>query len=63
MIYSGDETCDLGSDKGTPVSEDYDASSSRFNGKVNWVKLEIGDDNHDHRMSPEELMRVATAMQ
>ena len=37
--------------------------SSRFNGKVNWVKLEIGNDNHDHLISPEELMRVAIAMQ
>jgi arylsulfatase A-like enzyme len=63
MIYSGDETCDLGSDTGTPVSEDYDEASSRFSGKVNWVKLEIGDDNHDHLISPEELMRVATTIQ
>jgi hypothetical protein len=63
MIYSGDETCDLGSDTGTPVSEDYDEASSRFTGKVNWVKLEIGDDNHDHLISPEELMRVATTIQ
>ena len=23
MIFSGDETCDLGSDTGTPVSDDY----------------------------------------
>ena len=23
MIYSGDETCDVGCDTGTPVSEDY----------------------------------------
>jgi arylsulfatase len=63
MIYSGDETCDLGSDVGTPVSEDYDEQSSRFNGKVNWVKLETGDDNHDHLIGPEELMRVATSIQ
>jgi hypothetical protein len=45
------------------VSEDYDETSSRFSGKVNWVKLEIGNDNHDHLISPEERMRVATTTQ
>jgi arylsulfatase A-like enzyme len=63
MIYSGDETCDVGSDTGTPVSEDYSGESSRFTGKVNWVELQIGDDNHDHLITPEELMRVATSIQ
>ncbi len=63
MIYSADETCDLGSDTGTPVSEDYSGDSSRFTGTVNWVELRIGDDSHDHLISPDELMRVATAIQ
>jgi len=63
MIYSGDETCDIGSDSGTPVSEDYAGESSRFTGTVNWVELQIGDDNHDHLIAPEELMRVATSIQ
>jgi arylsulfatase len=63
MIYSGDETCDIGADTGTPVSEDYAGDSSRFTGTVNWVELQIGDDNHDHLISPEELMRVATSIQ
>ena len=63
MIYSADETCDLGSDTGTPVSEDYTSASSRFTGTVKWVELQIGDDSHDHLISAEELMRVATAIQ
>jgi arylsulfatase len=63
MIYSGDETCDVGCDTGTPVSEDYAGQTSRFTGKVNWVQLDIGDDSHDHLITPEQLMRVATAIQ
>jgi arylsulfatase A-like enzyme len=63
MIYSGDETCDVGRDIGTPVSEDYTSEDSRFTGTVNWVQLDIGDDSHDHLISPEALMRVATAIQ
>ena len=63
MIYSGDETCDVGRDTGTPVSEDYTGTTSHFTGRVNWVRLDIGDDDHDHLISPEDRMRVATAIQ
>jgi arylsulfatase len=63
MIYSADETCDVGVDTGTPVSEDYTSADSGFTGKVRWVELHAGDDNHDHLISPEELMRVATTIQ
>jgi len=63
MIYSGDETCDVGRDLGTPVSEDYTSLTSEFTGAVNWVELHAGNDNHDHLISPDELMRVATTMQ
>ena len=63
MIYSGDETCDVGRDTGTPVSEDYTAASSHFPGTVNWVQLDIGDDGHDHLISAADRMRVATAIQ
>ena len=58
-----DETCDVGRDTGTPVSEDYTASVSEFTGTVNWVELEAGDDNHDHLITPEHLIRVAMALQ
>ncbi|MGP0030300.1 MAG: arylsulfatase [Acidimicrobiales bacterium] len=63
MIYSADETCDVGRDTGTAVSEDYTGPTSTFSGTVNWVKLDIGDDSHDHLIAPEDLMRVATAIQ
>ena len=63
MIYSGDETCDLGCDVGTPVSEDYTGATSRFNGKVKWVQLDAGLDDHDHLITAEERFRVAMAIQ
>ena len=63
MIYSADETCDVGLDTGTPVSEDYTAASSGFTGTVNWVELSVGDDDHGHLITHEELMRVATTLQ
>jgi hypothetical protein len=63
MVYSGDETCDVGTDTGTGVSEDYTSESSRFTGTVDWVQLDCGEEDNDHYISPEERMRVATAMQ
>jgi len=63
MIYSADETCDIGCDTGTPVSDDYSSADSAFTGTVHWVELHAGDDNHDHLITPEELMRVATTIQ
>jgi arylsulfatase len=62
MIYSADETLDVGLDTGTPVSEDYKAEV-RFSGKVNWVELQAGDDSQDHLITAKERMRVATAIQ
>jgi hypothetical protein len=63
MIYSGDETCDVGFDSGTPVSDDYASADATFNGKVKWVQLDAALDDHDHLITPEERFRVAMAVQ
>jgi hypothetical protein len=63
MILSADETTDIGYESGTTVSADYDAHGSRFTGRLHWVQLDTGDDDHDHFISPEERLRVAVARQ
>jgi arylsulfatase len=63
MIYSADETCDLGSDTGTPVSDDYTSDTSEFTGTINWVQLDAGKDDNDHLITSEERLRVAMARQ
>ena len=63
MLYSADETCDVGYDAGTPVSDDYTSETSRFNGKVKWVQLDAGLDDHDHLITDEERLRVAMTIQ
>jgi hypothetical protein len=35
------------------ISDDYRAPASRFNGAINWVRLEAGLDGHDHLLDPE----------
>ena len=63
MIFSADETTDVGRDTATPVSSDYTRHTSVFNGKVNWVQIDLGKDTHDHFISPEERLNVAMARQ
>ena len=63
MVFSADETTDIGYESGTTVTPDYTASSSRFTGKINWVQIDLGDDNHDHFIDPDERLRIAMARQ
>jgi hypothetical protein len=43
------------------VSPDYTAESSKFTGKIHWVQLDVGQDDHDHFIDPDERWRVAMA--
>jgi arylsulfatase len=62
MLFSADETADIGSDTASPVADDYPADS-RFTGTVRWVQLDIGGEDHDHLISPDERLQVAMARQ
>jgi arylsulfatase A-like enzyme len=65
MLFSADETCDLGSDTASPVSDDYTSAGSRFTGVIEWVQLDIADatEDLDHLISPEERLHIAMARQ
>ncbi len=65
MVFSGDETTDVGSDTATPVSDDYSPRGSVFNGRVKWVQIDIDEaaEDFDHLITEEERYRVAMARQ
>ena len=63
MIFSADETTDIGYESGTPVTPAYTVETSRFTGKIDWVQIDLGDDDHDHFIDPTERLRVAIARQ
>ena len=63
MIFSADETTDIGYESGTTVTSDYTARGSRFTGKINWVQIDLGKDDHDHFIDPDERLRIAMARQ
>ena len=62
VIFSADETTDIGDDYGMPVSDDY-LGSSKFNGKIDVVQIDVGDDDQSHLIDPVEIARVATSRQ
>jgi arylsulfatase len=65
MLFSADETTDVGSDSATPVSDDYGPKDSEFTGTVRWVQLDIdaAAEDTDHLISADERLRVAMARQ
>ena len=65
MMFSGDETTDVGTDGGTPVSDDLDLRASRFTGRVRWVEIDLGEDaeDADHLITAEERLNIAMARQ
>jgi len=65
MVFSADETCDVGSDTASPVSDDYTTAESRFTGTVEWVQLDVdaAAEDLDHLITPEERLHIAMARQ
>jgi arylsulfatase len=65
LVFSADETCDVGSDSGTQVSDDYHHAGSAFTGRVRWVQIDLGEDaeDADHRITEEERFRIAMTRQ
>ena len=65
IVFSADETCDVGFGAGSPVTYDYGIHDNEFTGEVNWVEIDIGKDavNLDHLITAEDRLRVAMARQ
>ena len=65
MVFSADETTDIGSDTATPVTDDLVEGKTHFSGRVRWVQIDLGDDaeDADHLITPEERYRIAMARQ
>jgi arylsulfatase len=65
MIFSADDTCDIGKEGGALVTDDYPAPDNSFSGEVSWVQIDVGDEaeDADHLITLEERLRVAMARQ
>jgi arylsulfatase len=65
LVFSLDETCDVGRDGGPPVSDDYRAEDSEFTGTVHSVLIEMADGAADvnHLVDPQLRLSAALARQ
>ena len=61
FLFSADETCDVGDEYGSPVTRDYGVK--RFTGEVEWVEIDLGLDDHNHLIRPEDRVNLAMALQ
>jgi arylsulfatase len=63
MGFSADEACDVGRDTGSPASPDYGPTGNAFTGAIAWVRIDLGEDDHNHLIAPEDRFRMAFAKQ
>jgi arylsulfatase A-like enzyme len=66
LIFSADETFDIGMETGSLVTTDEQVNgSTKFSGKVKWVEIDVDKAaaDSDHFIAPEERLRVAMAFQ
>ena len=62
IVYSADETSDVGHSLGTPVTKEPGAASS-FTGSIDWVRIDLGDDDHSHLIPVEDAVCSALGRQ
>ena len=63
MIFSVDSSCMVGDKLGAPISGDFKEGGNKFNGKVNWVRIDLGSENFDSLITPEEWVRIHMSTQ
>jgi arylsulfatase A-like enzyme len=62
IIFSPDETMDVGYEAGSPVTDDLPPKNA-FTGKVEWVNVAIGQEAFDQVIDPKEYLKVAMIRQ
>jgi arylsulfatase len=64
MVFSADDTCDVGREDGALVADDYPVPNA-FTGEIAWVEIDVDDAavDADHVLESDELLRVAMARQ
>ncbi len=64
MIFSGDETSDVGMKRGSPMTPDVPTENNAFTGTVQLVVIETDPKAEvDHLISREELLHILMARQ
>jgi arylsulfatase len=62
-LISLDETLDVGTDAGTPVTDDYPARGNEFNGTIKWLQVDLEPDDHSHMIDTDHMAHVRLVKQ
>lgn len=62
-LTSLDETLDVGTDAGTPVTNDHPVRGNEFNGRVKWVQVYLEPDDHSHMIGSGHMAHVRLVKQ
>ena len=64
MIFSADETSDVGMKRGSPITPDVPTENNAFTGTVQVIVIETDTkENVDHLISREDLLNMLMALQ
>jgi arylsulfatase len=63
LLFSAEESTDIGHESGSLVVPDYPAHNGRFTGKIHWVQLDVGQDNFNHLIKPEDRLHMVMTRQ
>jgi arylsulfatase A-like enzyme len=61
FMFSADDGMDVGTDTGLRVTDDEPRGS--FTGTINWVQLDLGIEDNEHLLTPEDRYRAAMMRQ
>jgi arylsulfatase len=64
FLFSADETMDVGKDTASPVTDDYPSGDANaFTGEIEWVRIDLEDDDVSHMEDPEQIYHRIMARQ
>jgi arylsulfatase len=63
MVFSADETSDVGLKRGSPMKADTPSAQMPFNGTVQVVVIETSGESHDHLLDREQVLNMIMARQ
>jgi hypothetical protein len=63
LVFSADETSDVGLKRGSPMTPDMPAEKSAFNGSVDVVVIETSGESTDHLLDREQVLNMIMARQ
>ena len=63
LAFDLNDGMEVGMDLGSKVTDDYPDGSSPFNGKIDWVRIDVGGDDQSHKVSEEQQYHMRMGKQ